>query len=131
MDNDINFDDPDISITNRAFRLAIAESLEGADGIEAMLKYLLSLNRELINLFQPGAGSKNLQTILSATDIFTLAGFVDHYRKELNLVINCFAKESSVDDVISGIKRFFEEKRRADALRMPTIFQQRIPRILT
>jgi hypothetical protein len=126
----INLEDPETSIRPRAFKSAIAESMEKAGGIDLMVTLLLKMGREIINHLRQEPCLLNLQIIFIANDIFTLTGFLSYYKKELSLIINCFGKESPVDDIIAAIKRFYNEKRRQEGILMPSIFMQSIFRIL-
>ena len=130
LDGDNLAGNPEASMRHRAFHLALKENLGTEGGVDSMLKTLLRFNRELLQLFHPEPSLMNLLLLLTAADLFTLAGFLKHYRKELNLIIKCFERENHVQDVVAALYRFFQEKRRSDSLVMPTLFLQRIPRIL-
>jgi len=118
------------SVISGALRRSIRDALEREGGVAAVIQSLVQTGKKMPRLFHPGPCAFNLQLLLLMTDIFSLAGFLHYYRKELDLIINCFDHESSIDEVIAGLRRFFHEKKKSEALTIPPVFPQRIPRIL-
>lgn len=126
----MSLEDPETSAMPRAFKSAMAEGMEKGGGIDLMMNFLLRAARELINNFRQEPCLLNRQIVFIANDIFTLAGFLCYYKKELSIIVNCFGKESQVDGARDAIRRFYNEKREREALLMPSVFLQSIPRIL-
>lgn len=126
----IHPENPAFSVRNRVIHLAIIECLQKTDGVNTLERHFLEFIQKLESISESESGLLRLHVLLLSSDIYVLTGFLDFYRKELNLIINCFGKDSQVEDVLVGLKRFFDEKRKSAALVMPAIFQQRIPRIL-
>jgi len=134
-------DDPNAGIKRIAVHKALRDTLTNHGGADYFINQMCDQANKLINHISASESLRNMLVVRSASDLMTLAGFIEQYKTSIEPLFNKHGKElrkastasekvGIINQLRTDIGNVYYSLREEHAMVMPDIYMHRIQRTL-